>query len=43
MKFKRLSELLWRVESKEFCISGTWEECQKIIFNFYKNNNYTPM
>lgn len=29
MKFKRLSNCFWKVESMGIVVIGTWEDCQK--------------
>lgn len=31
MKFKRVSDHFWKVESMGVIIIGTWEQCQKEI------------
>ncbi|MCQ8213060.1 hypothetical protein NON08_11095 [Cetobacterium somerae] len=33
MRFKRVSNHFWRVESNGFIIVGTWEQCQKELLN----------
>lgn len=34
MKFKRISEYYWKVESMGIVIIGTWDQCQKEFAKF---------
>lgn len=34
MKFKKISEDFWKVESMGIVIIGTWDQCQKELSKF---------
>ncbi len=37
MRFKRVSNHFWRVESNGILIVGTWEQCQKELNDLCSN------
>lgn len=35
MRFKKISNYFWKVETNGILIIGTWEQCQKELLKFF--------